>query len=163
MSILLVLWHSQTGGTRAMVDAFAEGATDHEGVEIVCLHAAAAHADDLLAAHGVVFATPENLAAISGMLKDYFDRSYYDLLDRVNGKPFASMVCAGSDGSNAIRQLERIATGLRLRAIADPLLVKLGAQTPQEIRAAKSVPAHELARCRELGATFAAGLSLGIY
>lgn len=146
-----------------MVEAFASGAAGHDGVQVRCLHAAAAGADDLLAADAVVFATPENLAAISGMVKDYFDRCYYALLDRVNGKPYACMVCAGSDGSNAIRQLERIATGLRLRAVAEPVLVMLGATTPEAIIAPKRVPEHELARCRELGATLAAGLSLGIY
>jgi NAD(P)H-dependent FMN reductase len=163
MSTLLVLWHSQTGGTRAMVEAFAAGAAGHDGVLVRCLHAATASAEDLLAADAVVFATPENLAAISGVVKDYFDRCYYALLDRVNGKPFACMVCAGSDGSNAIRQLERIATGLRLRAVAKPVLVQLGTTTPEAIMAPKRVPDHELARSRELGATLAAGLSLGIY
>ncbi|MFC7539826.1 hypothetical protein ACFQU2_10705 [Siccirubricoccus deserti] len=73
------------------------------------------------------------------------------------------MVCAGSDGQNAIRQLARIATGWRLRAIAEPILVCTRAQTPEAILAPKTIPAAELARCEELGAGFAAGLAMGVF
>lgn len=164
MPPLTVLWHSQTGGTEAMVDALLDGAAmAAPGVPLRRLHAASAGPADALSAGLLVFATPENLAAISGQLKDWFDRAYYDLLERVNGKPYASMVCAGSDGRNAIRQIERIATGLRLRAVAPPLLVNVGAQSPEAIRARKVVPERELARCRELGATLAAGMAMGIW
>jgi NAD(P)H-dependent FMN reductase len=163
MPTLLVLWHSQTGGTRAMVEALCEGAAASPEVDVRPVHADEAAAADLLEADAVVFATPENLAAMSGRLKDWFDRSYYALLDRVNGRAYAVMVCAGSDGHNAVRQIERIATGLRLRRVAEPLVVNLGAQTPEAIRAPKSLPETERARCRELGETLAAGLALGIF
>jgi NAD(P)H-dependent FMN reductase len=164
MAPLTILWHSQTGGTQAMVDALADGAAAAAPeVPTRRLHAASAAADDALAAGLLVFATPENLGAMSGLLKDWFDRAYYDLLDRVNGKPYALLVCAGSDGHNAIRQVERIATGLRLRQVAEPLLVNVGAQSPAAIRAHKTLPEAELARCRELGATLAAGMALRIW
>jgi NAD(P)H-dependent FMN reductase len=163
MPTLLVLWHSQTGGTRAMVDALRDGAATSPETAVRALHAASAGPGDLLQADAVVFATPENLAAMSGVLKDWFDRSYYALLDRVEGRAYAVMVCAGSDGQNAVRQIERIATGLRLRRVADPLVVNLGAQSPEAILAPKSLRPSDLARCRELGATLAAGLALGIY
>jgi len=116
-----------------------------------------------LAADAIVFATPECLAAMSGALKDFFDRSYYSLLDRVNGKPYAVMVCAGSDGSNALRQIERIATGLRLRKVADAIIVNTAAQTPERILAPKRISAAELARCSELGAMLGNGLQLGLF
>jgi multimeric flavodoxin WrbA len=74
----------------------------------------------VLEADGYVFATPENLAAISGLMKDFFDRCYYPALDRISGRPYAALVCAGSDGQNAARQIERIATGWRLRRVAEP-------------------------------------------
>jgi RNase P/RNase MRP subunit p30 len=85
------------------------------------------------------------------------------VLERINGRPYATLICAGSDGSNAARQIERIATGWRLREIAPPLIVCVHAQTPDEIARPKSIGAAELARCREIGATMAAGLALGIY
>lgn len=164
MRPLTVIWHSHTGGTEAMVDALLAGAAGAAPrLPRRRLHAADAVSADALDAGLLVFATPENLAAISGRLKDWFDRCYYDLLEQVNGKPYALMVCAGSDGHNAIRQVERIATGLRLRRVAEPLLVNVGAQSPEAIRARKVLPEAELARCRELGATLAAGMEMGIW
>jgi multimeric flavodoxin WrbA len=96
-------------------------------------------------------------------MKDFFDRSYYPVLDRLQGRPYATLICAGSDGSNAARQIERIVTGWRLKAIAPPLIVCTHAQTPEEILKPKQISATDLARCEELGATIAAGLAFGIY
>ena len=64
----------------------------------------------MLTGDGYIFGTPENLAAISGLMKDFFDRTYYPVLERINGRPYATLICAGSDGHNAARQIERIAT-----------------------------------------------------
>ncbi|MBR0647927.1 flavodoxin family protein [Plastoroseomonas hellenica] len=161
MKSLLVVYHSNTGGTRQMAEALARGAAAEARVQV--LHAAAAGPDEMLAAEGYVLATPETLAAISGPMKDFLDRCYYPLLGRVEGRPYALLVCAGSDGQNAIRQLQRIATGWRLRAVAEPVLVCTRAQTPEAILAPKVVPAAELARCEQLGTAFAAGLAMGIY
>lgn len=94
---------------------------------------------------------------------DIGDRSYYAALDRLNGRPYAALVCAGSDGSNAARQIARIATGWRLREIAPPLVVCTHAQTTEAILAPKVVPAAELARGEELGAAFATGLAMGAF
>lgn len=163
MKSLLVVFHSLTGGTRQMVEALAAGAADCAEIDTHILHATAAGPENLLAHDAYVFATPENLAAISGLMKDFFDRCYYPALGRIEGRPYATMVCAGSDGGNAVRQIERIATGWRLRAVAKPIIVFTNAQTPGEILAAKSIGAVELERCRQLGATLAAGLALGVF
>lgn len=160
---LLVVYHTMTGGTLQMARAAADAAAAAGEVDVRLLHARDAGPDDVLAADGLLFATPENLAAISGVMKDFFDRSYYAVLDRINGRPYASLVCAGSDGSNAARQIERIATGWRLRPIAAPIIVCTHAQTPEAILREKRIGADDLARCAELGAAFAAGLSMGVY
>ncbi|MBN9698128.1 MAG: NAD(P)H-dependent oxidoreductase [Zoogloea sp.] len=160
---LLVVYHSTTGATEQMAQAVAAAAQTEGGVTVRLLRAAEAGATDLLEADGYVFATPENLAAIAGLMKDFFDRSYYGALDRINGRPYASLICAGSDGSNAARQIARIATGWRLREIAPPLIVCTHAQTPEAILAPKQVPADEQARGAELGAAFAAGLAMGAF
>lgn len=160
---LLIVYHSMTGGTRQMAEAARDGAVLESDCTVRLLHAAQAGPQDVLAADGYVFATPENLAAISGQLKDFFDRSYYAVLDQLNGRPYASLVCAGSDGSNAVRQLARIATGWRLQAVAEPLIVCTHAQTPEAIRAPKHIPDADLERCRTLGQALAAGLVLGVF
>jgi multimeric flavodoxin WrbA len=160
---LLIVYHSLTGGTRQMAEAARAGAVAEAGCAVRLLHAAQAGPGDVLAADGYVFATPENLAAMSGQLKDFFDRSYYAVLDQVNGRPYASLVCAGSDGSNAARQMARIATGWRLKAVAEPLIVCTHAQTPEAILAPKQIGDDDLAHCRALGEALATGLVLGVY
>ena len=163
MKTLLIVYHSLTGGTRQMAEAAMHGARTEHDVVVRLLRAADADAADLLAADGCIFATPENLAAMAGRMKDFFDRTYYAVLDRINGRAYVSMVCAGSDGENAARQIARIVTGWRLRPIADPLIVCTHAQTPEAILAPKQIKTADLERCAQIGAAFASGLAAGIF
>jgi len=146
-----------------MARAAAEGAAGESGTATRILRAGEAAAEDVLGADGYVFATPENLAAMSGVMKDFFDRCYYPVLGRIEGRPYASMICAGSDGENAARQIARIATGWRLREVAAPLIIRTGAQTPEAILAPKEISPENLARCAELGLSLAAGLAMGVF
>ena len=163
MKTLLIIYHSMTGGTLQLAQAAARGARTESGVQVRLLHAAQAGPDDVLAADGYLFATPENLAAMAGLMKDFFDRCYYPALDRIQGRPYATLICAGSDGSNAARQIERIATGWRLKAAAPALIVCTHAQTPEAILAPKQIAVDELQRAEEYGATIAAGLAMGVF
>lgn len=162
---LLIVYHSMTDGTRQMAEAARAGAcaSTEPGVQVRLLHAGQAGPADVLGADGFLFATPENLGSISGLLKDFFDRSYYAVLDQVNGRPYACLVCAGSDGSGAVRQIDRIVTGWRLKPVAEPVIVCTHAQTPQAILATKSIPADQLRRCQALGESMAVGLELGVF
>jgi NAD(P)H-dependent FMN reductase len=163
MKRLLIVYHSLTGGTRQMAEAAADAGSVEADVTVQLIPAREADPEHILGADGYIFATPENLAAMAGMMKDFFDRTYYPVLDRIAGRPYGTLICAGSDGENAARQIARIATGWRLRAIADPIIVCTHAQTPEAILAPKLVAAEELDRCRELGAQLAAGLAMDIY
>jgi len=120
-------------------------------------------AQDLIAAQGYLFVCPENLAAMTGPMKDFFDRCYYPLLGRIEARPYGSIVSAGSDGQNASQQIARIAMGWRLKAVSESVVVNTAAQTPEEILAPKSLSAAQLQRATELGAALAAGIELGIY
>jgi NAD(P)H-dependent FMN reductase len=162
LKTLLIVFHSLTGGARQMAEAAAAAAAEPD-VTVRLLVAADAGAHDVLTADGYIFATPENLAAMAGRMKDFFDRTYYAALDRINGRPYATLICTGSDGENAARQIARITTGWRLRAVADPLIVRTHAQTPEAILAPKIISATDLDRCRNLGETLAAGLAAGIF
>ena len=161
MSTLLIVYHSRTGGTRQMAEAAAAAA--REEIETVLKRAEETTADDLLAADGYIFAAPENLAAIAGVMKDFYDRAYYGVLGRIEGRPYAQMVCAGSDGENAARQTARIATGWRLKEAQAPIIICTQAQTKEEILAPKTIAEADLSRCRELGRAMGAGLAIGVF
>ncbi len=98
-----------------------------------------------------------------GLMKEMFDRTYYPALGRIEGRAYATAIAAGSDGTGAQRDIDRIVTGWRLKRVADPLIVNTEAQTPERIMAAKSCPPAELARCEELGAALAEGLRMGVF
>ena len=159
--MLLIVWHSRTGAARAMAEAAWRGARG-EG-EARLLAADDAGPDGMLAARGYIFACPENLATMSGAMKEFFDRCYYPLLGRIEGRAYATLIAAGSDGSGAQRQIDRIATGWRLRRIAEAVIVNTAAQTAKAILAPKAVAAAELERCRALGQAIAAGLTMGAF
>jgi multimeric flavodoxin WrbA len=163
MKNLLIVHHSRTGGTAQMVQAALQGASTEPAVAVRLCGAPSAGPEDVLAADLLVFAAPENLAALSGPMKDFFDRTYYPLLGKIEGRPYACMICAGSDGENAARQIARIATGWRLKPVAAPVIICTRAQTPEAILAPKLIAPQDLTICETLGATLAAGLAAGIF
>ncbi|HSV04392.1 MAG TPA: NAD(P)H-dependent oxidoreductase [Phenylobacterium sp.] len=163
MKQLLIVWHSRTGAARAMAEAAAQGARSEAEVAARLARAAETQAEDLLAAAGLIFACPENLASMSGEMKEFFDRCYYPCLGRLSGRAYAALIAAGSDGEGAARQLGRIATGWRLKAICEPLIICTHAQTPEAILAEKRLGDAELTPCREVGAAMAAGLAMGVF
>jgi multimeric flavodoxin WrbA len=159
--MLAIIWHSRTGAARAMAEAAFAGA--RAGGDAVLLAAESAQPEAIIAASGYLFACPENLATMSGAMKEFFDRCYYPLLGRIEGRAYATMIAAGSDGSGAQAQIDRIATGWRLRRVAEPLIAITHAQTPEAILAIKRVDAATLASCHEMGQALAEGLSLGVF
>ena len=150
---LLVVYHSRSGGTQTLADAAIAGATsdDIDAVEVRVQRAFDAAADDVRWSDAILLGTPENFGYMSGALKDFFERIYYELLEETRGLPYALLVKGGHDGEGAIRSVEKIATGLRWKAALAPVLV-VG-----DIDDAAVAAAHEL------GFTFAAGLEAGVF
>lgn len=151
MAKILIVYHSQTGKTQKMAQAVAEGAKSIEGVEVILKKAADATVDDLLTADGLAIGTPENFGYMSGMVKDFFDRTYYSVHEKVFRKPFVVFISAGNDGTGALRAIERIALGYKFKTVFQPVIAK--GEITKEI----------LAQCVELGATIAGGCQMGIY
>ncbi len=116
---------------------------------------------DLIASDGFLFCAPENLASLSGEMKEFFDRCYYGVLENIQGRPYACIVSAGSDGTGAARQIERICTGWRLASAAPALVLRSGAQTPAQILAPKHPPEADLKLCATQGGLLAALLLIG--
>jgi multimeric flavodoxin WrbA len=154
---LLVVYHTGGVKTATMAEAVERGAraalreAEAEGeVQVVVKRCAQAGPDDVLAADALVLGTPENFGYMSGMMKDFLERVFYPCEGKVNGRPYALFVGAGQDGGGAVGSVDRIVTGLRLRKAAEPVI------------GLKDLTPEILARCEELGATFAAGLAVGV-
>lgn len=170
-SKLLIIWHSRTGASEAMARAAYEGAgqviqsdePSYRGIEIELIAADAVAPADILSATAYIFVCPENLASMSGVMKDMFDRCYYPVLGHTDGRAYATMIAAGSDGEGAERQIDRIATGWRLRRVTDSVIVNLQAQSPEEILAPKTLSITQFNKCSETGTAMAEGIALGIF
>ena len=163
MPRLHLIWHSRTGTVQTLVQAVLSALIHDKKISVRAIAAEQAVAPDLLEADALIFMAPENLGALSGMMKEFFDRHYYACLDQANGKAYASVIAAGSDGQNAQRQLDRICTGLRLKRVSEGLIVLTGAQSKAQIEAQKQLSSAQIAPVLDLAQTMAEGLKLGIF
>ncbi len=150
---LLIVAHAPSPNTERLREAVARGAAspDVGSVTVRTLPPLEAGPDDVLAAQAVILGTTENLGYMSGALKDFFDRSYYPCLERTQGLPYALYVRAGRDGTGTRRGVETIVTGLRWRAVQEPLICRGEWQDAFADR------------CEELGMAMAAGLEAGVF
>lgn len=150
---LLIVYHSQSGTTTQMADAVIRGARSPgiANVDVRIRTALDAMAEDLLWSDGFILGTPENFGYMSGAMKYFLDRSFYECVDRIDGRPYALFVRAGNDGTGAIASLRRILKGLAVREVQDPVLI------------AGKFDAARLVECEELGMTLAAGLEAGVF
>ena len=155
---LLIAWHGRTGTSEALAASAAEGAAANGSL----LPAADVTPDNLLAAAGYLFVCPENLASMSGEMKEMFDRCYYPVLGKLNGRPFATIIAAGSDGEGAQRQIDRIAKGWRLKRVAEPWIVNTAAQSPEAILDAKTLEPATLQIACEMGEALGEAVASGM-
>ena len=151
MKTLLIVYHSQTGNTEKLAQAAHHGAGQEPDTRTRLVRALEATLDDLRTCQGVLFGTPENFGYMSGALKDFFDRTFYPAQEYKLNLPYALFISAGNDGTNAVRQIDRILTGYPMRKVAEPIICR------------GAVTAEYLQQCEELGFTLAAGLALGIF
>jgi multimeric flavodoxin WrbA len=150
---LLIVYHSQSGSTSQMAEAVTRGARSPEvtNVEVRTRAALEATADDLLWCDAFILGTPENFGYMSGAMKYFLDRSFYECLDRIVGRPYALFVRAGNDGTGAITSMRRILKGLSVKEVQSPVLI------------AGKFDEARLEECEELGMTLAAGLEAGVF
>jgi multimeric flavodoxin WrbA len=159
---LLIVAHSQSGGTRSLAQAALEGAREAtSAVNTLFVPTPQITPEQVRVANGLILATPENFGYMSGLMKDFFDRCFYPCETAMAGKPYALIVCAGNDGTGAMNAMERLITGWRMkRAHAGLIARRIGG----EAGTAKGTIAEvDLATAREIGATLAAGIEAGIY
>lgn len=151
MKTLAIIYHSRSGHTEQLAQAVLRGAQAEQEVNSYLVKAFDATLKDLSQSNAIIFGTPENFGYMSGALKDFFDRTYDDALPLALNLPYALFVSAGNDGTGAVREVDRILKGYPLRKVAEPIISKKEANT------------KDLQQCEELGATLAAGLSMGIF
>ena len=151
MTKILIIYHSQSGNTERMARAVAEGARSIDDTEVILVRAQDATLGDLLDSDGIAIGTPENFGYMSGMVKDFFDRTFYPAQEQVFRKPYVVFVSAGNDGTGALRSVERIAQGYKFKKVYDPVISR------------GTLTEGDLARCRELGSILAAGCRERIY
>ncbi len=150
---LLIVGHIPSPNTRSLRDAVEQGARELEAddVEVRCLTPFEAGPQDVLAADAIILGTTENLGYMSGALKDFFDRTYYGVLEEKQGLPCGLYIRAGLDGTGTRRAVESILTGLRWKLVAQPLTLKGDWQD------------GFVDEVRELGELMAAGLEAGVF
>ncbi len=153
MKNLVIIAHDPSPNTQTMVQAVLEGAGDAaiDGVSSRHVRPLDAGPDDVLQADAVIFGTTENLGYMSGALKDFFDRCFYELLDKTDAMPFAVFIRAGKDGTGTRRAIESICGGLNWKQAQEPLICR------------GDWDDAFLDQCRELGMTMAAGLEAGAF
>jgi multimeric flavodoxin WrbA len=150
---LLIVAHAPSANTLKLREAVERGAC-HEDIENVRVKVMApldAGPDDVLACDAIILGTTENLGYMSGALKDFFDRTYYSVLEETQGLPFACYIRAGHDGTGTNRAIESITTGLRWRLVQEPLICRGEYRDEFEDQ------------CQELGMYLAASLDAGLF
>ncbi len=151
--LLLIVAHAPSPNTRRLLSAIVSGTRDPQidAVDVTVRAPLKTSPADVLAARGLILGTTENLGTMSGALKDFFDRCYYPCLEHTQGLPYALYVRAGHDGTGTRRAVAMVATGLRWRAVQDPLICRGEWQEAF------------VDQCRDLGTLMAAGLEAGVF
>ncbi|MEM1021931.1 MAG: NAD(P)H-dependent oxidoreductase [Pseudomonadota bacterium] len=152
MRQLHIIAHAPSVNTVRLKDAALSGAkAGSSAVNTIWTPPLEAGPDQIRAADAVILGTTENLGYMAGALKDFFDRTYYPVLEEKQGLPFATYIRAGHDGTGTRRAIESITTGLKWKPVQEPLVLRGDWQE------------DFIAQVEELGEAMAAGLELGVF
>lgn len=148
MARLLVVHHTVSPALHDMVGAVVDGtaAEGIDGVEVTTAAALTASPATALEADGYVLIAPANLGTMAGALKHFFDTIYYPCLDETRGRPFGCAVHGNNDVDGALRDINKIVTGLGW------------AQATDHVRVVGTPDASARDACWNLGATLAASV-----
>ena len=158
--ILLIVANTPSDNTRDLAEAVVRGARQSSpgpslpgplSIEIRFSTPLDANSELVRQADAIIIGTTENFGAMSGLIKDFFERIYYDCLEHTQGTPFALYVRAGLDGQGTLEGVQRITTGLKWKLVQEPLLLH-GKYSEDFVE-----------RCEALGEVIAAGCEAGIY
>jgi multimeric flavodoxin WrbA len=123
MGTVLVVYHSQSGNTRAAAEAVAKGAKAVSGTKVELKEALSAGEEELLACDALAVGTPDYFSYMAGGLKDFFDRTFYPTQGSVTDKPCGIFVTHGG-GGKAVDSVKSVCGSFKFRMVGDPVLVK---------------------------------------
>jgi multimeric flavodoxin WrbA len=169
---ITVIHHSASGGTRALVQAFCEGARECADVLTLTRSADVCTREDLLASDALVFASPENFGYMAGSMKAMFDRLFYSVMadttaqgggvdSLLAGRAYCIFICAGSDGSGAAQSIERIVTGWRMRKFQGPLIARRAGGEAGTFKGELRAP--DIEQCHLSGRLMAEAIAIGAF
>jgi multimeric flavodoxin WrbA len=161
MPRLLIVYHTQSGGTEQLAACAQRGAATVAETQTVVLRAGDATAEDVLGADGLLIGSPENFGYMAGMVKDFFDRVFYPCETALAGRPYSVFVCAGSDGTGAMREIDRIVTGWRMRKVHPGVIARRVGGMAGSSRG--HLDPSDLKLVEELGTTLAAGIAFNAF
>ena len=138
MKKVLIIYHSQSGNTEAMAKAVFEGAAA-AGAKATLKRTVDANAEDILSCDIVAIGTPNYFGYMAGLVKDFFDRAWATIRDKVGNKPYVVFGSKGGGGTQALESVERICDGLKMTKAFEAIVAT---RQPTE---------EALAECRELG------------
>ncbi|MEM6301728.1 MAG: flavodoxin [Pseudomonadota bacterium] len=147
---MLITYHSQSGASAQLAHAALTGARteDRSAKLLVCAEAGSIEVQQ---ASGLLLICAENGGRLAGGAKDFLDRIFYPLNELGCCKSYALIISAGNDGSGAVGEARRIFRGIPLSEALEPVIVR-------------GIPdSAALQHARELGAGFAAGLTMGLF
>jgi len=150
---LLIIANTPSENTSKLAQATLLGATSDEidNVSVRLLQPLEADAEDVLKADGIIIGTTENFGYMAGLIKDFLERIYYPCLEKKQGLPYGLYIRAGNDGTGTKLAIGKIITGLRWKAVEEPLILRGEFDT------------RFCDNCHELGMLMAAGLDNNIF
>ncbi|HXZ29945.1 MAG TPA: flavodoxin domain-containing protein [Dehalococcoidia bacterium] len=142
MAKVLVVYHSETGNTRAMAQAVADGVKEVPGVQVALKEADQVSVSDLIDADALAFGSPTYFSYMAGVIKAIFDKAYLSR-SQLKGKPFAAFASGGGGEVKSLQSIESVAASCGLRRACEGVAVG-GMPTDSDNQ-----------DCRKLGTTLA--------
>jgi len=122
MAQLLIIYHSQSGNTKAAAEIVSKSAGDVPDTEVILKEALKATPEDLIACDAIIVGSPDYFSYMAGGVKDFFDRSLYPTQGSVTGKPCGIFITHGG-GGRAVDSVKNICGSLKLSIVGEPVMV----------------------------------------
>lgn len=123
MAKLLIIYHSQSGNTKAAAEIVSKAASGVSDTEVKLKEALKANAEDLLSCDAIAVGSPDYFSYMAGGVKDFFDRAFYPTQGSVTNKPCGIFLSHGG-GGRAVDSVKSICGSFKFNIIADPVMVQ---------------------------------------